>query len=49
MRNLFLKFTMTGNKKTLYNLQDKFRKFSNSLSELIRIFENKTKGDTLLW
>ena len=46
---LFLKFIMTGNKKTLYNLQDKFRNFSNNLSDLIRAFENKTKGDTLLW
>ena len=49
MRNFFLKFTMTGNKNTLYRLQDNFRNFSNNLSDLIRAFENKTKGDTLLW
>ena len=40
---------MTGNKNTLYRLQDNFRNFSNNLSDLIRAFENKTKGDTLLW
>ena len=49
MRNFFLKFTMTGNKNTLYRLQDNFRNFRNNLSDLIRAFENKTKGDTLLW
>lgn len=44
MCNLFLKYTITGNTKTLHILQEKFKTFMNNFIALIDIIEKETKG-----